>query len=506
MSIRNIRAASSSRNTVVKKGDSWSPASISNMLMWYDGKDKSTMTLSGANLSGLNDKSGNGLHLTTFSATKPTVDDNGIDLPNNVFMQLSGGTGATNAFHNLADSCTIFFAFKTRASHGAATGILWSTTQDGDTVAGSKLRYVYASSEAALQYVVNSNTTASISLTTPNGSSPLNTSQVVTLQKVPSAAGDTSSHDGFVYVNGLWKASQDVSVNLTNSFNVNNLAFNKNPNGGTTAFDSYIFQEFIVYKGNLTDAERRMVERYLAAKWNASYTERPTAVLGLVMGQSNAGGEGLISESTKYTNGQTLTGVKHYQPSAQDFVNFIVGTNNYTGNADSPTKLGINARFGEKLYTANGNNTVHILTYAVFGADLASFMTGGGNQANLQVYIRRCLGRLKEAGYGKVKIYSLWYQGESDANDATKSANYYSNFSAFQGQVQSYTQGQGVYKWLNCKIQRTAPWTYQDAVNVAQKQLGQEFIEATVSFRAGDLNHITADSAWTVGDLAGGKY
>lgn len=54
----------------VKSSASFTPASISGLENWYDCSDESTMTVSGSDISQLNDKSGNARHATMATSTK----------------------------------------------------------------------------------------------------------------------------------------------------------------------------------------------------------------------------------------------------------------------------------------------------------------------------------------------------------------------------------------------------------------------------------------------------
>jgi hypothetical protein len=130
-------------------------------LLWFDGADATTLSLTGTTVNSWNDKSSNANNISTFTTTKPTYNSS------TGLLTFSGGTGATSSVVNVtsASAWTAFFAVVLSSgytdtgtlqyfrplSHASPTWFAsisrsaYSTTVTGASISGSNTVYTMAS-------------------------------------------------------------------------------------------------------------------------------------------------------------------------------------------------------------------------------------------------------------------------------------------------------------------------------------------------------------------------
>lgn len=220
-------------------GSSFSPTQISNLAMWLDGSDSSSITVDGSNnISQWNDKSGNGRHLLQTNATqRPSYTSsnqiNGITVPN---FDGSDDTMSTSGASTISQADTIYIVF--RLGSGATNPQLY----DGS----SARQYLYFPTTTSIQAFANSTMTPTI------------TSVVGAVTQVGVLFNGASST---IRMNGAQISSGNLGVSgIGPETVVGSNRFGGSPFKGTIA-------ELLIYSKALSTTERDNAEAYLKAKW-----------------------------------------------------------------------------------------------------------------------------------------------------------------------------------------------------------------------------------------------
>lgn len=211
------------------------PNLLSNCALWLDGADRTTLTLSGSNVTQWNDKSGNGTNAGVYNTTPfPTYSST------NTSVQFSGGQGLTTS---LSASTTIESGFVVALFTAVANTntLLGSGNGDGGRqfrVSGSVLQTISQS----VAGVVTSGAT-------------LSNSTMYICEYVNDGTTLTHYLTGTTYASG---SARTYGTGLTTSIG---LRF-----GGGEGFAGNIY-EVCVFNSALSTSARQQVEGYLATKW-----------------------------------------------------------------------------------------------------------------------------------------------------------------------------------------------------------------------------------------------
>ena len=228
------------------------PQSISGLQLWFDANDPNSYTLSGSNITQLNDKSGNGNNTTGYSGTQPTFLTNTINgLP--VFNMSSAG-GFYGNMTNTTTTMTVFMiVIMTNIGINYRRLIDFTDGVAGDN-GGSVTKAVITFSPIQL-YRANGAGGGSVN----SGISTVNTAYLVSCY--------FDNINGYLGVNGTYYTPFAVSGN----FNINKYGIGLNFNNNTV-YGGCQYGEVIVYNTALSTLDRQTVEGYLAWKWgmNAS--------------------------------------------------------------------------------------------------------------------------------------------------------------------------------------------------------------------------------------------
>jgi hypothetical protein len=268
------------------------PTDIAGCVVWLDGADQSTLTLSGSNITAWRDKTVFKNNVNSISATAPTY--NSADSSVN-FVASSGTFMRGTMSQTYSNSVSVFvvasIATQSTPSFPRLSMLGLSTTANSILI-GQQL-YVDGGNPRVITYLpTNTNPVGQgTNIMTLISNVTYGTRQVIT---------NVSSYIGTTYtISTLLNGNpQNTSVSTTsgtftaNSANVasyNKYSLANYPDAASTTGDSYngkIF-EYLVFNRVLTTAERQQVEGYLTDKWgllNQTYSlNTPLSIPGCTM-------------------------------------------------------------------------------------------------------------------------------------------------------------------------------------------------------------------------------
>jgi hypothetical protein len=237
-------------NVSVARASGFNPLSsgISNLALWLDAADQSTMSLTGSSVNSWTDKASN--IVFTAQGTAPTLSGSNIAFGGSSYL-------LNNSFVYTIPNHTSFIVMGETGGHSNTAGILaFGTSTD------------YASSNAK---------TYNTGYMNPNGnnfvSECLSLSGGYTMGNA--ATGNTgapfsvwndqyTSGSGLMFRNGSQISSTSVALSLSNS---TALAIGARNQGGYNQFLRGVIAEVVLYTRVLTTNERQRIEGYLAWKW-----------------------------------------------------------------------------------------------------------------------------------------------------------------------------------------------------------------------------------------------
>ena len=198
--------------------------------------------------------------------------------------------------------------------------------------------------------------------------------------------------------------------------------------------------------------------------------------LYLIIGQSNAVGEALISSADVTLQG-AISGARVWNNGASAFQGLVAGTNNLGATA---SKFGPEMKFAYDMTQAGGE--VDIIKYAVGATNLKTNWaprTGTQYITALQ-WIDAAMTAYRTAhGIHAIKGI-LWIQGEGDSNSIADSTAYKARLSAFIDAIRSDLSTRGYctnqVRFIICRIGTTslADDPYADTVRSAQADVAAE--------------------------------
>jgi hypothetical protein len=224
--------------------------------MWYDGADKSSMTISGSQITQWNDKSGNGYNLTRTSTTGPTITTSSNAVGYDIVF--NGNNGLRNiSMPSPGISTSQFTYFMVFVNNEPSYGRFVSGSNiDGDNSdpSGFCVTGSGGGSQANEVYFVTGNTNA------------LLTTVVAANYHIASCVSSISSK-GIVYLDGAtpgWGMYTSTTTPLAfTKFGIGNIP----NNGGGQLKGNSVMNEFVAFTSAFTDSQRQQMEGYLAWKW-----------------------------------------------------------------------------------------------------------------------------------------------------------------------------------------------------------------------------------------------
>lgn len=251
--------------TILSGEVEFSPSNISNLDLWLDSADSSTITKDVSDLvSQWDDKSGTGKNATATTTQRPTDTGGGLDFDGtNNYMQ-SGATTDWAFLHDGAGS-TIFIACETDLANpdnqqtmiatfsvGGNPGIIFHLDDRSGSGANDNYRMLCYNAGGAIlaQYA-------------GNGTAPQQTNNILS-QRFGVEGGATN--DSFLYNGTSQNSAVDVSNTPLATDPIFPLFIGSQPNT-LNKFDGLI-KEVIIYKRKLTIDEHTQVVSYLSNKWS----------------------------------------------------------------------------------------------------------------------------------------------------------------------------------------------------------------------------------------------
>lgn len=228
-----------------------SPRNISNLMLWLDASDLSTITDTSGAVTQWDDKSGRNNHASQdIAAEQPT---SGTRTVNGLNVIDFDGTGENfnidhTDIYNLSNGAnTLFFVWKTD-----------STTDDQRLFTG----YVSAATRYGIIYSLGTEVLLGQNATSYN------------------PVSHTITEDTDVHIETLWRDGVDIAIGrdggaVTTGANgldvVTDRATIGATLGNTNDIDGVVC-EIIAYGRNLSAAEKNLIGNYLAAKWGATWS------------------------------------------------------------------------------------------------------------------------------------------------------------------------------------------------------------------------------------------
>jgi hypothetical protein len=238
----------------------FTPRSLANLALWYDGADTSTFTLNGSNISEWRDKSGANRHASQASAaSQPAYGTwsgglraaSNADLRNG-FLSVTNGLSLTRNIGAFCVSTVIRVSFETtgqllfQANSGAANARVRMAVNETAVAAGAL---------SAIGRRLDANSVDGA----VGGSSPIaNADYVVT------AIWDFTNARALIYRNGTLLAEDTAFQTAGNTSDTDSSAIQIM---GLGAFFFGLMGEFVAYTRRPSDSERVALERYLGRKW-----------------------------------------------------------------------------------------------------------------------------------------------------------------------------------------------------------------------------------------------
>lgn len=313
-------------------------------MLWFDGGDATTLTLSGSNVTAWRDKSGNANNITSFSSTQPTYN------ASTGLLTFTSGTGTTTSsialtsttsysifyvlsfFQGLTDNNALIFArsFQLSGSPLFFFGVnrgQYATTVSGASISGSNTTYNVTNTSGLT--TGNTVTIAGITLGSATGyngtgvvqSFVSNTSITINITSTgtPTSFSGATARNGtsnvpyyiegnagggpyFFFASGqgfnTYSGSTFVASMTQSGATTYTLGLNGNVSAQTAATATmanrqvvigtsggggaaYGLGEVLLYNGALSTQNRQRVEGYLAWKWGAQRTAYPGASTNL---------------------------------------------------------------------------------------------------------------------------------------------------------------------------------------------------------------------------------
>jgi hypothetical protein len=347
------------------------PTDILGCALWLDGSDKSSMTLSGNNVTQWNDKSGNGYNFVTQGSFAPPVISNNAISTKSAVLFTGNNTQNDSANQILTNSSfplnsstegySIFVVSKQNSSHPTYSGYNYLVSAYGGG-AGNGLIYGTTYSN----YLITANGTAGpISGFNDLSDNIPNTLMTSTTQTGMVVSGSVLTP----YLNGVAMTTKTGTCVALTGISIGN-AYAPGQSFTAQTWGGLICEVFI-YNSALTTAQRQQVEGYLAWKWGLQtslsnihpfYKFRSSTALPFLPNQ--------ISGLSLWLDGNDPAGTG-LQPSAGSLATWIdkSGSNNHmTAVGTTPTFS--NYPPGAVYFAGNGyfsnSNAVLSNVYTVF--------------------------------------------------------------------------------------------------------------------------------------------
>ena len=222
----------------------FNPTSISGCQLWLDAADPFSLTLSGANVTQWNDKSGSNYNATASGAS-PLVANRLNGLPG---IQFTGTNSFSGTASNTGTTVSVFIVAEMSASTGSYGRIVslgTAATDDFNSTARTAAILRQLTNQAITSYRNSELGVVSVTYNTPFIGGSFYTGSI-----------------NIMYSNG----TAGTSVASSGSFNYSLYAIGTNAGLGPVNLVGYVY-EVLIYNTSVTNTQREQVEGYLAWKW-----------------------------------------------------------------------------------------------------------------------------------------------------------------------------------------------------------------------------------------------
>jgi hypothetical protein len=246
------------------------PRSIPGCVLWLDGADNSTITLTSSSVSQWSDKSGYGLHAVASGIASATLPIQGtMNGLNTVRFSASGYTALK----------TLLILPLTNSFGGGASYFIVGQATSSSASAGGR---ILTSTSAGREFLVSA--TPPAYLQAYSGANPA--SYTASIQaSVPFVASIVEGNGTMTsYVNGIANATTSATTALTTtSFII-----------GSSTVTGYNFDgdigEILIFQNTLTSLQQQQIEAYFFWKWRVVATAFPTALTPYVWYDASVSG------------------------------------------------------------------------------------------------------------------------------------------------------------------------------------------------------------------------
>lgn len=239
--------AGDNQTVTLSGGTAWTPAQLS-LTAWYDASDVSTIDEDGGAVSLWEDKSGNGLHLTSTSGREPTTGTNTINGTNALDFTSDEMSTASNPFGTSVSDALVIAVHKVDNDNNQGTMF----TLTGSDSSGSRWQCHAPYSGTAY---FDCGGTGGANRINANYGTDTGDNVLVAFY------GSTTDSVQHIYKNGelLVGDSSGHSINTVGNIFVGS--------GESSSYQDTSIGEFIIINGTVSPEDRQNLEGYLAHKW-----------------------------------------------------------------------------------------------------------------------------------------------------------------------------------------------------------------------------------------------
>jgi hypothetical protein len=349
-------SASNASNSVTPSAEV--PTTISNLALWLDASDASSVVTSSGNVTQINDKSGNSKNFTASGGLAPALVNNA---QNGRSLMRFNGSNRLSYNASITYRTVFVVAQYNGTTFGSYNGIIGDVSGSSPNN-GHILNGVSGTTKLAIA-------TASFTSAYKNGT----------------LVAGSSGHD-FSPLNQYWIGSFELPTNTTNTASdIGEIA------GGGRTWNGDI-AEVIVYSSALSNSDRASVEGYLSTKWNIAVAG-PTAPIAPSSLVADAGSTQVgLTWAASANGGSAITDyIIEYKLSSEPTVwtTFNDGVSTLASTTVTGLTNGVSYDFRVKAVNSIGTGTASSTTTAtpatptVPGAPTSLSAVAANTQANL---------------------------------------------------------------------------------------------------------------------------
>ncbi len=413
--------------------------------LWLDPTDVATVTKNGSDeISQVDDKSGNDLHLTYSSglSVSPAIHDadNAIEMPGVNCWNVSGavGTASSDKYNFLHDGTggTVIMVVKIDSSNAGGFAALFATAAYQTSGQDGVAAWYRDDGAFEEQLAVNTIKTAGTVSQNNYADHGLESDRYMILTIKTGADVGGADNDYQARIDNLLYDNAERS-GLTYGTADSTRGFLLGSSGSSTVGD-VSFKEILVYEGYLDDADLKSIHSYLNAKHNVY---QPTVDTHILLGQSNAVGYALTANATAFADNDICPRGYINNPDTDTGWTLLKAGDRSYGNG--VTAFGAETNFLFEHTTANPTEQHAVVKYAVASTSLADDWGDGDTVYNdAIVEVNEAIAEMQTQLGRSCNIASIcWLQGETDATDNTDADNYGTNLTSLLTRLRADING-----------------------------------------------------------------